>query len=62
MSLRSDEQLFISFLKPYKSVSKCKIARWIKTVMGSAGIDTLKFKAHSTGAASVRQASQRMYP
>ena len=61
-SLRSDEQLFISFLKPYKSVSKSTIARWIKTVMGSAGIDTLKFKAHSTRAASVSQASQKDIP
>jgi len=51
--LRKDyKQLFISFHKPFKPVSKDTISRWIKTVMLEAGIDTAVFKAHSTRSAA----------
>lgn len=52
-SLRgSAKQLLISFVKPHAEVSKDSISRWCKTVLTSSGIDTSKFKSHSTRAAS----------
>ena len=35
---RKENRLFISSVAPYKCVGKDTIARWIKTVMNSAGI------------------------
>lgn len=40
-------KLFLSFIRPYNPVSPRTIARWIMSVLQSAGIDTSKFKAHS---------------
>ena len=48
----SESQLFVSYTKPHKAVG-----RWVKTVLSSAGIDTKKFKPHSTRAAAVSAAS-----
>ena len=46
-------KLFLSFIRPYNPVSPRTIARWIVSVLQSAGIDTSIFKAHSVrGAAS----------
>lgn len=45
-------QLLLSFLKPYKPVCKSTIARWIKQILKSAGIDVDKYTAHSSRAAS----------
>lgn len=56
------DKVFISFLKPHKQVSKSTIARWIKTFLGSAGIDIKKFSAHSTRAASSSAAKQNGVP
>lgn len=53
--LRKDSKctnLLISFQKPFRPVSKDSVKRWIKLVMEMAGIDTTKFTAHSTRAAS----------
>ena len=33
-------QLFISFCKPHKAVRSCTIARWLKTVLEQASVDT----------------------
>lgn len=46
------KQLLISLLKPHRPVSTDTIARWCKQFLASAGVDTKKFKAHSTRAAS----------
>ncbi|KHJ76803.1 site-specific recombinase, phage integrase family [Oesophagostomum dentatum] len=43
--------LFLSFHRPYASVSSTTIARWLREVLVSAGIED-RFKAHSTRAAS----------
>ena len=52
-SLRENiTQLFTSYCKPYKAASSSTIARWIRSVLQLAGIDTDLFKAHSTRAAS----------
>lgn len=41
------DSLFISYVQPHKEVSRDTIARWIRTVMCAAGVDTTIFKAHS---------------
>jgi integrase len=52
-TLRGDEkQLLVSFVKPHKAVTKDSIARWVKSILKQAGIDTDKFTCHSTRAAS----------
>lgn len=43
----NENQLLISFVKPYKAVSSATISRWVRTVMLEAGIDLSKFGAHS---------------
>ena len=53
---QKDSYLFISYEKPHLSVSTQTIARWIKSIMFKAGIDTSTFKAHSTRHASTSAA------
>ena len=48
--------LFLSYHRPYKPVKPCSIARWIKKFIGSAGINTEIFKAHSTRSALTTKA------
>ncbi|KAJ8021950.1 hypothetical protein HOLleu_39297 [Holothuria leucospilota] len=55
-------RLFISYVKPYKPVSRDTLGRWIKTVLASAGIDVGVFKAHSTRSAAVSAAKQNSLP
>ena len=58
-NLRKDEkQLFISFNKPHKKVSRSTISRWIKLVLREAGIDVDIFKAHSTRSAACSNAKK----
>ena len=53
-SASSEEtRLFISFIKPHKAMSTATVARWIKSVLSAAGIDTSVFKPHSVRGASV---------
>lgn len=54
--------LFISHTKPHKEVSSQTISRWIKEALSAAGIDTVKYKAHSTRAAAVSAASRANVP
>ena len=49
---KGHSQLLISYIKPFKPVSKDTISRWVKQVLESAGIDTNKYSAHSSRAAS----------
>ena len=57
-SLRGlESQLFISYNRPFRRVSRETISRWVKLVLTDAGIDTLRFKPHSTRAASTSAAS-----
>lgn len=56
------KQLFISYIKPFNPVSKDTISRWIKKVLTEAGIDTTKFKSHSTRAASASDALRNDVP
>ena len=43
---------FLSLMKPHKSVCAWTLARWIKTLMSMAGVDTSVFSQHSTHSAS----------
>ena len=62
-SLRgSESQLFVSYSKPHKAVSRDTISRWVKTVLLSVGIDTKKFRPHSTRAAAVSAANNASLP
>ncbi len=58
-SLRMEEsRLFLSFIKPHKAVISSTIARWIKSLLEAAGVDTSIFNAHSVrGASSSRAAN-----
>ena len=50
------EQLFLSYIKPHKVVTKPTIARWIKEILGMSGINIEVYKAHSTRAAATSKA------
>ena len=44
--------LFLSYIKPHGPVTSTTLARWVKSTLAQAGIDTTKFKAHSSRSAS----------
>ena len=52
----SQKQPLLSTLAPYQEVKKSTVAGWVKAILGSAGIDTNLFTAHSTRAASTSKA------
>ena len=41
-------KLFITTQKPYGPIARDTFSRWIKTIMGKAGINLARFSAHST--------------
>ena len=47
----------MSYSEQHKAVSRNTISRSVKTVLSSAGIDTKKFRPHSTRAAAVSAAN-----
>ena len=53
--------LLISFRKPHKPVTPASIGRWIKELLGKAGINTEIFKGHSSRAASSSAAKVQGY-
>ena len=52
-------QLLISFQSPFAPVKTCTIARWLRCVMESSGIDTDKYKAHSVRSAATSKAKTK---
>ena len=44
---KEEKQLFISFAKPYKKISRDTLSRWIKLMMKKGGVDTEMYKTHS---------------
>lgn len=52
----SSLNLFISLKRPHLPVSSNTIARWIKSFLNLAGIDTQIFSAHSTRSAGASNA------
>jgi hypothetical protein len=55
--LRTDNRLFISFIKPHKQVSKDTISRWCKEMIHNAGINVKAFTAHSNRSATSSMAN-----
>ena len=43
----TDQNVFVCFRAPCKTVLASTIAKWILQVMSGAGVDTNRFKAHS---------------
>lgn len=63
VSLRGNEtKLLITTQPPFKGVARGTISRWIKTIMGHAGIDVNMFKPHSTRAACTSAAKNKGVP
>ena len=54
----SETKLFLSFIKPHKAVTSSTIARWLRTILEQAGINTEIFSAHSTRGASASAAAR----
>lgn len=54
----SQSQLLISYVQPYKPVSRDTITRWVRCTIALAGINVTKYSAHSTRAASVSAAKR----
>lgn len=54
----SETKLFISFKKPFKTVSSQTLSRWIKNTLNISGIDTNIFSAYSTRHASTSTAKR----
>ena len=52
----SETKLLIATVKPHKAVAVSTVSRWLKTVIGDAGIDSSVFKGHSTRSASTSKA------
>jgi hypothetical protein len=62
-SIRNNSvQLLLSYQKPHHSVSCDTIARWLKSVMKEAGINTDIYSVHSTRAASTSAAKALNIP
>ena len=58
-SSRAVTKLFSLFVKPRKPESTNSLARWMKSILSNAGIDTSVFKAHNVRGASVTNANKR---
>lgn len=46
------DQLLITTIKPFRAVGRNSVSNWVKQVLTAAGIDTGKYKSHSTRAAA----------
>ena len=56
---RGDEtQLFVSYAKPHKKISRDTLSRYVRMTMTAAGIDINRFKPHSLRSASTSAAKQ----
>ena len=56
---QNPHQVFLSTIKPHSPVASSTIARWLKTTLANAGIDTSIFKAHSTRSAATTAAANK---
>ena len=48
----------MSFIRPHKAVTSSSVARWLKTILKEARIDTSIFGAHSTRGVSALAAAK----
>lgn len=59
---KAEKSFFISFKKPHGRITRDTLARWLRTLMGQAGINTEHFKPHSVRSAAVSKASTKHLP
>ena len=60
-SSRAVTKLFSLFVKPRKPESTNSLARWMKSVLSNAGMDSSVFKAHNVRGASVTNANKGVF-
>ena len=53
-----ETRLLLSIIRPHKPVTSSTVARWLKSLLELAGVDTSIFSAHSTRGASASMASR----
>ncbi|XP_064476275.1 uncharacterized protein LOC135390510 [Ornithodoros turicata] len=59
LPLRGDcSQILLTTQKPFRPASRDTVANWLRRMLGSAGIDTSVFKAHSTRGAATSKAQK----
>lgn len=54
--LTQSDELWITFIKPFKNASKATLARWLKDMLSIAQVDTSQYTAHSFRHASTSTA------
>ena len=54
--------LFVSYIKPRQPVTTASVARWIRSFLTEAGIDTSVFKTHSVRGAATSAAANAFVP
>lgn len=59
---QEDGQLFVSFVKPHKPVSKDTIARWIRSMLVLSGVNIARFTAGSVRTAAASKAKAMAVP
>lgn len=52
-------QLFRSYAPPYGNITTSTLSRWVRKVMELAGVDTTRFKPHSTRSAATSKAAEK---
>lgn len=52
----NEKQLLLSYIAPFKAISRASLARWSITVLNMSGINSEKYKSHSTRGASASHA------
>lgn len=55
----SIDQLLISTVKPYRAIGRNTVSNWVKRMLEKAGINTKKFKAHSTRSAATSMVTKK---
>lgn len=53
------DQLLISTVKPYRAIGRNTVSNWVKRMLEQAGVDTGKFKAHSTRSAATSMVTKK---
>ena len=59
---RSYSGLLLSLIRPHKPISRDTLSRWVLCVLQKAGLDTSKYKSHSTRGASASAARRLGVP
>ena len=55
----NNSQLLLSYIKPFKPVTKATVARWVKIILQQAGIDVSTYTTHSSRAAATSHAQNK---